>query len=131
MQEVSTTALRILLVDDEEAILFAVGQYLTGCGYEVDQARNLEEAERLLRACAYAVVVTDLHLRSSADGEGLQVIGEARRHQPATPIVLVTAYGSRETAAEARRRGADRVLDKPLPLALLAQVVRDLTGARP
>ncbi len=114
---------RILVIDDEAPILFALREYFTLRGYEVDCAKEAAEAEALLAARPYAVVIVDLRL-SGADGtEGLELIQTARQRWPQTSIILLTAYGSPSTEQEARRCGADQILHKPMPLPSIAKVV--------
>jgi ActR/RegA family two-component response regulator len=114
---------RLLIVDDEEAIVFSMKRYFTAREFQVDCARELEEAQALLANVRYAAVIADLRLTGVHGAEGLEIIGFIREHCPWTRTVLLTAYGSPELEAEARSRGVDVVLRKPKPLAELAQVV--------
>lgn len=117
----------ILLVDDEEAILFALQDYLSAAGWQVATAASAEGAEELLEGSRFAVAVVDLRL-SPADDEhaGLAVARRIRQRSPATRIVLLTAYGSPSVEAEARRLGVDSLLAKPQPLAELERYLRAL-----
>ena len=114
---------KLLVVDDEDSILFAMKEYFTLHGCEVDCARELEEAAALLEHIQYAAVIADLRLTGSYCTEGLQIISDVRQRCPGTRIILLTAYGSTEIEAEARRRGAHVLLHKPKPLAEIAQIV--------
>jgi DNA-binding response OmpR family regulator len=116
---------RILVVDDESAILFAMDEYFSARGYEVDCARGLEEAGARLQASRYEAVIADLRLTGSGGTEGLEVVERVRSHHPSTRVIILTAFGSPEVEREARRRGADAFLHKPVPLPELARV---LTG---
>ena len=62
---------RLLIVDDEAAILFALGDYLSRSGYGVDRARGRAEAEGLLAAASYDLVVVDLRLGVSEPRGGM------------------------------------------------------------
>lgn len=117
----------ILLVDDEEAILFALQDYLCAAGWRVATASSADGAEALLAASRFAVAVVDLRL-SPADDEhaGLAVVRRIRDRSPATRIVVLTAYGSPSVEAEARRLGVDSLLAKPQPLAELERHLRGL-----
>jgi len=117
---------KILIVDDEEAILFAMRDYLTACGGEVDCAQDLDEAQALLSASHYAVVIADLRLTGLGGTEGLQLVSLVRNQSPGTRVVVLTAYGTQEMESEALRRGADAVLRKPKPLNQILQVVSGL-----
>jgi two-component system, response regulator, stage 0 sporulation protein F len=117
---------RILIVDDEETILFAMREYFATLGYGVDCARELEEAKVLLAQTSYAVVIVDLRLAGSHGTEGLQLVEDVRQRQPSSRVVLLTAYGSPEIEREARQRGADAFLHKRMSLPEVAQVVAEL-----
>jgi DNA-binding NtrC family response regulator len=121
-------ATRILIVDDEEPILFAMREYFTTLGYEVSCAREIEEAEALLATIQYQVVMADLRLTRSHGAEGLEIIGYVRERCPWARVILLTAYGTAEVEAEARRRGADAFLYKPKPLPEIARILLSLTG---
>ncbi len=113
-------------MDDEEPILFAMREYFVTKGYEVDCARDTDEAEALLAAHSYALAILDLRLTGTHGAEGLEVIESVRARSPRTRIILLTAYGSREIEAEARRRGADAFLHKPKPLSEVAAIASGL-----
>ena len=122
---------RLLVVDDEAAIRFALSEYFRGSGWTVDAASEKEEAEALLSCTEYAVVIADLRLTGIYGVEGLDIIQWSRHLHPATRVVLLTGNGTPEIEAEARRRGADAFLHKPLPLPQLEQVVDSLAGGAP
>jgi DNA-binding NtrC family response regulator len=117
---------RILIVDDEDAIRFAMRDYFTLRGYEVDSARDLDEAAARLDAKRYAVVVADLCLSKMPSAEGLEVAARVRSSSPGTAVILFTAYGSPEVDAEARRRGVSVVLRKPQPLIEVERWIRSV-----
>ena len=119
-------AARILIVDDEESICLAVKDYLEHGGHRVDCARSLEDAEPLLVPGRYAVVIADLRLSASEPSGGLRLLRRVRESSPQTRTVLLTAYGSPEAEAEARRLGVDALLAKAEGLQEVASVVRGL-----
>ena len=120
---------RLLVVDDEAAIRFALSEYFREHGWSVDSAAEKEEAEALLTCTEYAVVIADLRLTGISGVEGLDIIQLSRHLRPQTRVVLLTGNGTPELEAEARRRGADAFLHKPLPLARLEAVVDSLVEA--
>lgn len=122
---------RLLVVDDEEAICFSMSEYFSLHGYEVDTAREMEEAEKLLDSSDYKVVIQDLRLSLTSNSDGLDMIRSIRAHNPQTRIIVLTAYGSAEVEDEARRCGADAFLRKPKPLSQVAQVVQGLIESPP
>ena len=92
-------------MDDKEAILFALSQYFSMRGFEVDCAREKEEALALLNQKRYAAVIADLRLSGSESIEGLEVADAVRERCSSTAMILLTAYGSPRIEAEARARG--------------------------
>ena len=128
LQSHPDTTPRILIVDDEEPILFAMREYFAAHGFSVDCARETAEAESLLAHNDYGVAILDLRLSGTPGAEGLDLVASVRAISPATRIILLTAYGSREIEAEARRLGADAFLHKPKPLAEVAQIASGLMG---
>lgn len=121
---------RILVVDDEEPILFAISEYFEPLGYQVDCARELEEAEALLSHVRYALLIADLRLTGIHSNEGLELIRFTRDRSPLTRVIVLTGYGSADMEAEALGRGVDAFLQKPMPLAELAEIVAELTRKR-
>ena len=119
----------MLIVDDEERILVAVGEYFDFQGYDVACAHDLPEAKALLDGRDYAVVIADLRLTGIDASDGLELVTYARARNAATKILLLTAYGTPDVVAEAYRRGADAFLAKPHPLPDLAQLVIALLTA--
>jgi DNA-binding response OmpR family regulator len=117
---------RLLIVDDEAAILFAMWDYLSRSGYAVDRARGREEAERLLAAERYDLVIADLRLGAAEPRGGLEVLRRARESQPRARTLLLTAYGSAEVEAELARLGAGPLLSKPQPLSRIVGEVEEL-----
>ena len=125
---VTTRPGRLLIVDDEDTIRFALAEYFRGSGWAVDAAAEKEEAEALLACTAYAVVIADLRLTGIYGVEGLDIVQWSRHLRPETRVVLLTGNGTPELETEARRRGVDAFLHKPLPLPQLEAVVDSLVG---
>jgi DNA-binding response OmpR family regulator len=119
---------RLLVVDDEAAIRFALSEYFREIGWAVDAAGEKEEAEALLACTEYSVVIADLRLTGIFGVEGLDIVQWSRHLRPETRVVLLTGNGTPEIEAEARRRGADAFLQKPLPLPKLEAIVDSLVG---
>lgn len=116
----------MLVVEDEESIRFSLSEYFSHCGFVVDTAEELKEAEQLIAGTNYKVVIQDLRLDFTRRNHGLEIIKLIRHRSPETRIVVLTSYGSTEIEVEARRCGADAFLYKPKPLSQLAQVVQGL-----
>lgn len=119
---------RILVVDDECTILFAMKEFLSHGGFHVDCAIEREEAEALIANERYAAVIADLRLLGSDSGDGLDVVLAAREQSRDTRIVLLSAYTTPEIETRARLQGADAVLKKPRPLREIAHCICSLLG---
>jgi DNA-binding response OmpR family regulator len=107
---------KILVLDDEATIRFAMTEYLSKIGYLVDAASEREEAEALLCTRSYAVVIADLHIADEDGGDGLDVISWARERSKDTRIILLSAFTTPQIEARAITSGANAVLRKPMPL---------------
>jgi two-component system response regulator AtoC len=99
---------KVLLVDDEEAILFALSEVLDGSDVEVVQARSGDEALGKLEDVD--VVVTDYSMPGKT---GLELLEHVRGLDDALPIIMLTAHGSERIAVEALKRGAYDYISKP------------------
>jgi two-component system response regulator PilR (NtrC family) len=119
---------KILVVDDEATILFAMKEFLTHGGFMVDCAAEREEAEALIANRTYSAVIADLRLMGSENGDGLDVVQAAREKSRHTRIVLLSAYTTPEIEAKARSYGADVVLRKPRPMREIGHCVASLLG---
>ena len=122
---------RLLVVDDEESICFSMSEYFSLHGFKVDTAREFEEAEKLLEAQNYKVIIQDLRLGITQNADGLDIIKLVKNQNLSSKIIVLTAYGSAEIEEEAKRHGADAFLRKPKPLSQVAQVVEGLLESPP
>ena len=112
---------RALVVDDEADLRELLELTLVGMGLDVDCAADLAGARRLLAAGRYALCLTDMRL---PDGDGLELVAEVGASHPETPIAVITAYGSAESAVAALKAGAFDYLAKPVGLDALRALVR-------
>jgi DNA-binding NarL/FixJ family response regulator len=117
---------RILIVEDEESILLAVSDYLTQLGYQVDCAKEIDAARRLLMEKEYDVVISDIRLTGSDANEGMQLASELATRDGGPEVIMLTAYGSPELESEAKAHGVAAFLHKPKPLGELAQIVHSV-----
>ncbi len=124
-----TATPRILLLDDEDAILVPMSRYFAKLGFTVDMASEAEEAEALISHRRYDLAILDLRLTKFSDAAGLDVLREIRRRDDHTSVIIVSAYASEAAEAEAVRLGAAAVLRKPQSLPELAQLALSLMGA--
>ncbi|MBK9795130.1 MAG: sigma-54-dependent Fis family transcriptional regulator [Holophagaceae bacterium] len=104
------TPLRVLVVDDDPGMRDGMAMSLKRSGFFAEQARGGEEALRMVRPGAYDAVVTDLRMPGM---DGLQLTARLKAVDPGLPVLLITAFGSLESAREAMRLGAFDFLSKP------------------
>ena len=113
---------RVLIVDDEPLIRWSLAETLRERGYAVFEAADgLGAVELLVQSLrTVEVILLDYRLPDSND---LQLLSTLRTLSPGSKVVLMTAYGTPEVAAEALRLGAYRVVDKPLEMQDVADLV--------
>jgi DNA-binding response OmpR family regulator len=132
MSRPSNAPPRLLIVDDEPTINFALWDFLVRLGYRVDRARSRSEAEGLLAGEPYALALIDLRLGVAEPRGGLSLVRRMRERSPNARVILLTAYGSAEIETELAALGTDfLLLSKPQPLARLAEEVERLLALRP
>lgn len=101
----------ILVVEDEESNRILVRETLTKQGYEVFLAEDIATGIEFLKKQGFHLVLTDLRL---PDGNGLDILGYINEHMPATPVIVMSGYGSINLAVDAMRQGAFDFQEKPL-----------------
>lgn len=115
--------MRLLLVEDEEALAGAIVQRLKSDGYQLDWVADGEEALAALLTREYEAVILDLRLPGMS---GLQVLRTLRARGLETPVLILTALGSLEDRVAGLDAGADDYLVKPFAFAELQARVRAL-----
>ena len=120
---------RVLVVDDESLVRWSLAETLGARGYDVVESADAASAISTLLSSRgrIAVVLLDLCL---PDADDLRVLKALRQMSPETPVILMTAHGTRELTAEALRFGAFTVLDKPFELDDVGSVVECALRAR-
>jgi DNA-binding response OmpR family regulator len=121
----------VLLVEDNADAQDVYSTTLRHAGFEVVQARSLEEANEAARHVRPDVVVLDCRL---PDGDGLQLARGWRNHatMAKVPVIVLTAFSARQDMEAALLAGADAFLVKPCPGHMLAlQIEKVLSGQRP
>jgi two-component system, OmpR family, response regulator len=126
----TVVANRILVVDDEKSILFALDRYFVQHGFVVDTASDPAEAEALIAKNTYDLAIIDIHLTRRTDFvEGLELAAFLRDLAPATAVILMSALGGPETERRAAEVGAQSFVRKPARLAHVADIAFSLIGA--
>ena len=121
-----SNAERLLIVDDDQSMRSALFESLSSCGYEVDTAENGADALVKFKDGKFAVVVTDMRMPKMS---GMDVLRGVKRISPQTPVILITAYGTVNTAVEAMKEGASEFIMKPFSLDDLEFAVKNVLAA--
>jgi two-component system response regulator PilR (NtrC family) len=104
---------RILIVDDERSMRELLSIMLRGEGYDVAAADGGAAALAVIAGETFDLVITDLRMRGV---DGLAVLRACKEHAPRTPVLVVTAFASTESAVDAMKLGAYDYVSKPFPL---------------
>src|SRR5512145_234914 len=104
---------RILIADDHDALRRGLVRGLTEAGHEVEEASNGNAAIERLHDSSFDVVLSDLKMGGS---DGLDVLRTTRAMHPTTAVILMTAFGSVNTAVEAMKIGAFDYVQKPFEI---------------
>jgi CheY-like chemotaxis protein len=121
----------ILVIDDSQSSLELAQQMLAGAGHKVYAFLSAREAMEMVARTPVDLIITDIYM---PDKDGLEVIADARKHCPKTPILAVSsALGGRNMLPAARILGATHTLLKPFSkqelLNMIAQSVAPLSPA--
>ncbi len=118
----------VLVVDDEEAVAFTLAEILAQEGYEVEQATSVAAALARIERRAFDVALLDLRI---GEDSGLSVLAHLKERSPATVAVVLTGFGSLDTAIQALRQGAFDYLLKPCDVEeMKAAIARGLEQRR-
>jgi CheY-like chemotaxis protein len=115
------SAVRILVVDDEESMRITLAANLELEGHEVVEASSGEEALRLVREQPVDVVLTDIRMPGL---NGVELYRHIRRERPGLPVVLMTAFAEESLVEDALAEGVFTVLHKPFDVAHLLRTLR-------
>jgi phosphoserine phosphatase RsbU/P len=117
---------RILVADDQPDVIAALRLLLRGAGLEADAASSVQDVRDRLQDRPYDLLLMDLnYARDTTSGaEGLELLAEVHARDRHLPIVVMTGWGSIDTAVEAMRRGAKAFVPKPWENAALTQTIQ-------
>lgn len=118
---------RILVADDEGALLTAIRRTLADAGFDVTVAGDGNEAVRLLNEQSFDVILSDLRMPGAS---GVDLLKAARVRDLEVPVLLMTGSPDLASATEAIRYGACEYLVKPIPLAQITKAARKAVGLR-
>ena len=122
-----TRTARILVVDDEPIVCQMSSKCLGEEGYDVTTFTDSTEAWAALEREHFDVVITDLKMKGI---DGMELLELVRERNPDCKVIMLTAFGSLETAAEAHRKEAFEFLTKPVRISDLLECVRRAIGGQ-
>jgi nitrogen regulation protein NR(I) len=115
-----STAAKILLIDDDPGIVDTVARVMSDEGYEVTVEKRGDDGLARATGDTFNVVVTDLRMPGL---NGLDLVRQLHAARPRLPIILITAFGSTQTAIEATKFGAYDYLLKPFEIPQLLELI--------
>jgi EAL domain-containing protein (putative c-di-GMP-specific phosphodiesterase class I) len=115
-----TRARHVLLVDDDPAVLRALGRVLKSRGYVVSTTSSGPEAVQLVTKTDFDVILSDIAM---PEMDGITLLREIRSHDLHVPVILVTGEPTVDTAVQALEYGAMHYLTKPVPVEALEQAL--------
>ena len=118
------SSVRVLVVDDEPAILFAYQKLIQSEGYGIDLCDGLEEALHLIQTSRYFAVITDIRLSGSGNTGGIQLLQAMRKQQPEAKIIVVTGFGNSYVEKTLKDLGASHYFEKPVRPSLIIELLR-------
>ena len=117
----------ILVADDEKSLQDFLVIMLEEDGYQVVTASSVEKATKLIRENEFDLILTDIRMGRSS---GIDVLDAARNALPDTPVVMMTAYASEETAVTAMKKGAYDYISKPFKIEDIQRIVKNALEKR-
>ena len=130
MTDASTLPMRLLVVEDEALLRWAIVETLTAAGHEVLQAGDAASARQTIagQGAPIDAVLLDFRLPDSND---LTLLADIRRLSPPSAVVMMTAHGTQEMLDGARALGVYRVLSKPFDVREVVPVLTAALRSRP
>jgi CheY-like chemotaxis protein len=129
MSEQKSEMPTVLLVEDNSLLRWWMTSSLSNEGYRVAAPESVEEAINLAGVTPFDVLITDWRLAEGHDG--LEILNRARRKDPTTVAVLVSAEAEADFSERARGLGFDLVIEKPFGVADIVAAVHELAGHHP
>jgi DNA-binding response OmpR family regulator len=115
--------MKLLMVEDDDAVARVVSEVLSREGYALTRARSCAEARRLFPPTDVDGMIMDVGL---PDGTGLELLGELRRSGSRVPVLMLTSLGELDDVVRGLDAGADDYLTKPFEIGILTARVRAL-----
>jgi DNA-binding NtrC family response regulator len=116
----STSKLRIMVLDDEPIVCKRLQPALEKLGFEVDTFTQSPEALHQIQGTSYDIIITDLKMKGI---DGMRFLQEAKKRHPATEVIVITGFATLETAKESFQKGVFDFIAKPFKLSEIQEVV--------
>ena len=113
---------QILIIDDERSIRKTLKEILSFEGYEVEEARDGEEGIHMAMKKSFDAILCDVNMPKA---DGLEVLNKLKEQLPDIPVIMISGYGTIETAVEAVKKGAFDFIAKPPDLNRLLITIRN------
>jgi CheY-like chemotaxis protein len=120
-------AIRVLVVDDEVNLRFAIERGLRKAGHHADSASTVRQAIDRLRMQPYDIVITDLRMPG---GDGIELVQWLGSYSPSTKVLIISGYITEQVRLEYGKQPTIRLLEKPVELSTLIALVEDLGPRR-
>ncbi len=117
----------VLVVDDDPSMRMALSESLLSCGYQVEAAVDGADALTKFNKGKFDVVITDMRMPKVG---GIEVLRGIKKVSPETHVIVITAYGTVNTAVQAMKEGASDFIMKPFSLDDLESVVKNVFSRR-
>jgi DNA-binding NtrC family response regulator len=119
----------VLLVDDDNAVLFAFRKLCAASGVSAETAESLKSALWLLSHGRYDVLIADLSLTGSSGQEGFRIVREAKRFNPLIRAYIWTAYDEHIARDKAAETDIIDILIKPVKFEMILSIINDRSAA--
>ena len=121
-----TETKKILVVDDEPAVLLTLSYSLRSPGVEVVTASRLESAEAALDKYFFDLVIADIRMSGILGEAGLELLSYVKKNSPKTKVIILSCSESGDMRKHALERGADHYYDKPVDIVELMHRVKEM-----
>ncbi|OPX39652.1 MAG: sigma-54-dependent Fis family transcriptional regulator [Desulfobacteraceae bacterium 4484_190.3] len=118
---------KILVVDDEPSMRIALSESLKSCGYKVETSESGADALAKFQEGKFEVVITDMRMPGMG---GMEVLRGIKKISSGTPVIVITAYGTVNTAVEAMKEGAADFIMKPFSVDHLESLVKKVVAEK-
>jgi DNA-binding NtrC family response regulator len=118
---------RILIIESDQEIRSLLIDFIKDEGYEADSVEKGTYAFKKLMTGSFDLIITDIRLPGFS---GLDILPGLKQIQPETPVVVIKAFESEDAYSEARERGANAYLEKPIQLQKLGELIHEIVSSK-